>query len=187
MQRGGAINFCACHASIAALVVALGSASCSPNQYQVAGSQSRWEGPVREPEGETAPAEVGGKVYREMEGVWGWPDGSTSCANNPQTIQFSEDGSRMHIRHRNVVAKTALGRPSSTFEYVVEGVGNRLMRMRIVGETRLTADGVPVVWDFIVLSRDQFCWHRTDWPWRQCTKRLGRCPIVRDEGPVRPQ
>jgi len=49
------------------------------------------------------------------------------------------------------------------------------LRMRIVGETRRTHAGEPVVWDLVLLSRDSYCWHRTDWPSQGCTGRVLRC------------
>ncbi len=45
----------------------------------------------------------------------------------------------------------------------------------IVGETRLTDAGEPVVWDLVLKSEDSFCWDRTDWEQGGCTKNNARC------------
>lgn len=49
------------------------------------------------------------------------------------------------------------------------------IRMAIDGEERKTADGVPVVWDLVMLSNARICWRRADWPSHACTKDLVRC------------
>jgi hypothetical protein len=48
--------------------------------------------------------------------------------------------------------------------------------MAVFGETRRTAEGVPVVWDLVLVDSNTYRWHRTDWPWGGSTKAIRRCP-----------
>jgi hypothetical protein len=79
----------------------------------------------------------------------------------------------MLLRHKEVLPTQVI--PAETVRYrVLQSEPN--LRMVIEGETRKTAAGEPVVWDLVLLSNDQFCWHRTDWSPGACTKAIVRCP-----------
>jgi hypothetical protein len=71
------------------------------------------------------------------------------------------------------LGEVALG-PAAAYEIIDEAPA--AMRLRLIGETRSTEAGVPVVWDLFLLDADRFCWHRTDWQVGACTKPLTRCP-----------
>jgi hypothetical protein len=49
------------------------------------------------------------------------------------------------------------------------------LRLLLLDEKRTTASGDPAVWDLVMVSNDQYCWHRTDWPPGACTPRNERC------------
>jgi hypothetical protein len=63
-------------------------------------------------------------------------------------------------------------------EYDIQEVSRRHVRGRIRGETRRTDAGEPVVWDLVLTSRDEYRWHRTDWPPGSDTKSVRRCPAT---------
>lgn len=96
------------------------------------------------------------------------------CAIGRMTVSVSEDGKRVDFVH------SALGLATPTdardrFSYRVgEQRGNRL-RLDMENETRLDDDGNVVSWDLILLSKNEFCWNRSDWPEDGCTVSTFRC------------
>lgn len=111
--------------------------------------------------------------FQALPGKWGW-EGSNDCREAPVEIRFHESGKRMHLSNapetgnggrelRRVAKYTVLGP-------IANGLG-----MSMDGEDRLDPSGRPVTWDLVMLSNDQFCWHRSDWPDTGCTKPVNRC------------
>jgi hypothetical protein len=113
-----------------------------------------------------------------LPGVWDWEEAPKQCQENPHSISFTAGGSRMEVRHPKgaVVGNQA---PQLVTVYRILAEAPASLRMEIVGETRKTERGDPVVWDLILLSRDSYCWRRTDWPPQGCTGRILRCPLSR--------
>ncbi len=106
-------------------------------------------------------------VYGLLEdGTWGWPDGPSSCAANPQTMRFSED-------HRDMwYSWTKDIEPVLYHVLYVEGM---TLTTLIEGEDRRTDAGDRVMWVLVVEDAQHFCWRRTDWPAGTCTKTLEKC------------
>ena len=50
------------------------------------------------------------------------------------------------------------------------------IRGAIRGETRLTSEGEPVVWELVLRSPNKYAWHRTDWIAGGLTAAIERCP-----------
>ena len=115
-------------------------------------------------------------IAEVLRGVWDWEEAPKRCQDNPHSISFTTGGSRMEVRHPKgaVVGSKA---PEVVTVYRVLAEGPRALRMEIVGETRRTERGDPVVWDLILLSDDSYCWRRTDWPPQGCTGRVLRCRL----------
>lgn len=120
----------------------------------------------------------GRRITDVLPGVWGWEAAPKRCQENPHYISFTAGGSRMEIRHPKgaVVGNQA---PEVVTVYRILATSADALKMEIIGETRKTERGDPVVWDLIVLSPDSYCWHRTDWPPQGCTGRVLRCPLPR--------
>lgn len=114
----------------------------------------------------------GDPLTRRAEGRWGLA-GVNSCADNAQTMRFSEDGKTMFLSYRKPV-QSVTGY-EQFFEYEVLGAAGNAIRMSLSGENRKTDEGQPVVWDLVVLSADVFCWHRSDWELGRCTAPQHRC------------
>lgn len=127
--------------------------------------------PILEPVAEAPAGEETLRFQDIANGVWGMDIEGVTCAENPHTIQFSEDGRKMSLRY----AKGNDGAAPSEFSYEVLSEGPGFARMTLVGEERTTAEGQQVVWDLVLLTANQYCWHRTDWQPDGCTKPATRC------------
>jgi hypothetical protein len=76
---------------------------------------------------------------------------------------------------RGEPARSWDGKDRSTAHYRVEQL-QPVLRLSLIGEMRRTDDGERVVWDLVMISRDEYCWHRADWPEGKCTGSVERCP-----------
>jgi hypothetical protein len=114
------------------------------------------------------------QIYSVFEGKWDWEYLENSCRENPFTISFAEDRKKLFLTYENF--KNAEGkREKKVYTYNLLATALFKVRGQIEGETRLTDDQKPVSWDFILLSKDEFCWYRTDWKIGGCTDKLVRC------------
>jgi hypothetical protein len=107
-------------------------------------------------------------------GRWSWKTESPLCGHRAHTIAFSEEGQAMTITTPGTASDSA------DHESIYDILYSDRSRIRgeIRGETRLTADSVPVVWDLIMVNRDEYRWRRTDlgqMPWA-FTSGIVRCP-----------
>ncbi len=107
-------------------------------------------------------------------GSWGWTQGELTCEANPHEIAFSSGRRFIDLEFREPVPG-ARGTPERHYRYRVLKLGSSSARMQIEGETRMTDEGELVVWDLVMLTHDEYCWHRTDWPAGACTARIARC------------
>ena len=113
--------------------------------------------------------------YQVLPGKWGW-EGSKDCQEAPLDIRFSNDGKRMHLSH-SPEAENGQREPRRETSYTILGPTAMGLSMSMDGEDRLDTSGQPVTWDLVVLSNDQYCWHRSDWRSTGCTKPVNRCEI----------
>jgi hypothetical protein len=115
----------------------------------------------------------GVEVFDVAEGMWA-SDGA-ACEDQPQAITFSPDRSQMLITWMDKAPDpTGTRKRRATYDIIDYSGGH--IRGAIVGETRTTDAGDPVVWDLVLRSEDVFTWHRTDWPDYSYTADLERCP-----------
>lgn len=114
-------------------------------------------------------------VRDHLPGRWDRTDASPRCDLEAAQYSFSADGRqvRVWVPTGIYLGEVALG-PTAAYEIIDATPG--VMRMSLIGETRSTEAGLPVVWDLLMLDTDSFCWHRTDWPVGACTKLWTRCP-----------
>jgi hypothetical protein len=105
-----------------------------------------------------------------IEGQWRWEHIETGC-DSAYTFNLKHDGKYV-VSHYTYQAR----RDSSV--YRVLGSAPGVIRGQIEGEKRLDRNGDPVVWDFVQLSEDEFCWSRMDGPSGNCTRSLFRCTVV---------
>lgn len=61
------------------------------------------------------------------------------------------------------------------FTYKVFEIGKYYIKTQIEGEKRLDDNGKPQIWDFWILSKDEFVWHRGDWEEFAATPPVTRC------------
>jgi hypothetical protein len=118
-----------------------------------------------------------GDVFAAAAGTWDWDGAERFCEKNPHTISFSADRGLMTLVSREPWTDSS-GTVHQRAEYDVLGHTAGRIRGRIRGETRMTADGQPVVWDLVLVDANTYRWHRTDWPLVGFTGAIRRCGAV---------
>lgn len=114
-------------------------------------------------------------IFAVVQGTWAWTTSDSNCATDPHTITFTPDHTGMIITAAHPYRR-ADGRLDSIAFYDIQAHTRSWIRGAIRGETRLTADGRPVVWDLVLKSPDRYAWHRTDWVAGGYTRAIRRCP-----------
>lgn len=113
-------------------------------------------------------------VFRLAVGTWDWTGTDGFCRDNPHTITFSPDRKFMIL----TFAKPDTGddgQIQQTYRYEIRGHTKNSVRGFIEGEDRRTDAGELVVWDLVLMSPDEYRWHRTDWDEGGFTKGVLRC------------
>jgi hypothetical protein len=118
---------------------------------------------------------AGGDIFAVVQGRWAWTTKVGGCTNDWHRISFAPDHTVMTIASSKPY-KTADGTFDSVAVYDVLAHTQSWIRGAIRGETRLTPDGRPVVWDLVLRSPDRYAWHRTDWALGGYTMEIKRCP-----------
>lgn len=117
----------------------------------------------------------GTDIFAVTQGRWAWTTTDNGCTDAWHRITFTPD--------RRVMTLTS-SKPYEGFDGALDSVAvydiqahtQSWIRGAIRGETRLTNDGQPVVWDLVLRSADRYAWHRTDWVPRAYTAEIERCP-----------
>jgi hypothetical protein len=115
------------------------------------------------------------RAFVYLEGRWRSSDTTGACTTDWHEIRFSADHRVMRITSSRPY-KRADGRLDSVTVYDIKSHWENGVRGAIRGETRLTKDGRPVVWDLVLRSSDTYVWHRTDWGPGRYTSEVERCP-----------
>lgn len=116
-------------------------------------------------------------VFDLASGLWGLPgDAELTCALNPHRVTFSPDRARASFRWDGPMINYE-GEVDQEGTYSVLDHGEDYLVLALDGESRLTQDGVPVVW-IMRLRPDGsgYCWGRTDWAEEVCVDLYRRCP-----------
>ena len=116
----------------------------------------------------------GRSLEDNLSGRWDWTTETVPCADSAHTIAFSSDGKVMTITQDNPVVDSA-GRDWTVTTYDVVSKTESRIRGKIRDEPRRTEDGIPVVWDLVVVDSNTYLWHRTDWPAWGYTAPVIRC------------
>jgi hypothetical protein len=113
-------------------------------------------------------------VYEVLPGKWGWRhDKHAGCDSNPHIISFSEDRKEMTLTYARP-AETVIGE-TMTSRYRILSDSPHL-RVLLEGETRRNpATNRLVLWDLVLVTPDQYCWHRADGKPGSCSRRIVRC------------
>jgi hypothetical protein len=107
---------------------------------------------------------------RHLVGRWDWSTRAHPCGDSSHVITFSADRKTMIIAKPRTATDTGW-----TATYDILSLTPSRIRGAIRGEERLTDDSVPVVWDLVMFSPDEYHWHRTDWSSWQYTAGIVRC------------
>lgn len=124
----------------------------------------------------------GSDIFAVVQGSWAWSPADSGCRDNPHRIAVSTDHRTMTITAAHPY-KHGDGSLDSIVHYEILQATRSSIRGVIRGETRLTRDSQPVVWDLVLKSPDSYTWHRTDWLSWQHTRLIRRCPAHRTEAP----
>lgn len=114
-------------------------------------------------------------IFAVLAGKWDLKEVAKPCRENPFTISFADSNRQLLLTYENL--KNDEGKAKrETYVYNLTMFGRSGVRGQIENETRLQPNGDPIIWDFVVLSKDEFCWRSTTWATDACTKPLVRCP-----------
>jgi hypothetical protein len=105
---------------------------------------------------------AGVDIRTRVAGRWDWTNRGSPCGDSAHVIAFTGDGKQMTITQQNRWVDS-LGRDRTTSTYDIQSVTRSTIRGAIRGEERRTPDGLPVVWDLVLVSPDEYRWRRTDW------------------------
>jgi len=116
----------------------------------------------------------GTDIFTAVQGIWAWTTSDSACTRDWHRITFSPDHRIMRITSSKPYKGTD-GKLDSVAVYDIQAATGTWIRGAIRGETRLTAEGRPVVWDLVLRSADRYAWHRTDWSQGGYTREIERC------------
>jgi len=105
-------------------------------------------------------------------GRWDWNFRDHPCTDSAHVISFAPDGSTMEIRQESARGKGGANDPAV---YDILQITPSRIRGAIRGETRKTSAGVPVVWELVMFSRNEYHWQRTDLPAWNYSAGIVRC------------
>ncbi|HET7553399.1 MAG TPA: hypothetical protein VFK04_19045 [Gemmatimonadaceae bacterium] len=116
-------------------------------------------------------------IFTVASGTWAWSTAPADsfCVTRRHTVAFSPDRSIMTITQGEPWTDSA-GVVHQVAVYDIMEHSRHHVRGQIRGESRLTANGTPVVWDLVLSSADSYHWHRADWPSFSYTASIQRCP-----------
>jgi hypothetical protein len=120
----------------------------------------------------------GRSIFSVVAGTWDWESAEDFCTGNPHTISFSGDSGVMIITPEEPW-EGAAGELDSLAVYDLQEASSSYIRGQLRGETRLTKDGRPVVWDLVLTSNDTYRWRQTEWSsFLGYTDQVRRCPAL---------
>jgi hypothetical protein len=106
------------------------------------------------------------KMFQILEGKWQFQ--VTNCQN---AFTIKANG----LKSLELIYPKSEKSEEQKYTYKVLEIGKYYIRTQIEGEKRLDNNGNPQVWDFMILSKDEFVWHRTDWEGFAATPPVTRC------------
>lgn len=135
--------------------------------------------PAAMAQGGGAPSISRDSLFRLVAGQWDWAAGDSTCTSSSlHSLEFPAPGEEMVLTN----LKPATDTGQRVYRYRIVGTGEGLLdgfpnviRGAMQGETRRTADSALVAWDLVLVTPDQYRWHRTDWPAGGGTKAVVRC------------
>jgi len=117
----------------------------------------------------------GTDIFQVVEGKWTYSGSTGNCDTNAVTVRFTPKHSDMILLPFRSVRRTE-GTVDSISRWSLLGHTRHSIQVVRPGETHLTGDSTPVVWDLVLRSPNTYVWHRSDWLPIQFTHELQRCP-----------
>jgi len=106
------------------------------------------------------------KMFQILEGKWHFQ--VTDCQS---AFTIKANG----LKSLELIYSKSEQSEGQKYTYKVLEIGKYYIRTQIEGEKRLDDKGNPQVWDFWILSKDEFVWHRADWEGFAATPPVTRC------------
>ncbi|MCZ4336618.1 hypothetical protein [Shewanella colwelliana] len=105
-----------------------------------------------------------------------WNDRQSNvCSANYHTISITGDRLLLEYAQQGYVAEDD-GR--TLVSYTILSEQDSSLRVQLDNESRLDADGQPVIWKMNLLNDSQYCWGRDDWLAEQCIPIRQKCEIL---------
>jgi hypothetical protein len=120
---------------------------------------------------------IGSDIRDVVAGRWSWSHEKPQCGSDAHLIASADSGKLMTISIPDTTSDSGF----TLTTYDIERATKSSIRGAIRGETRLTGDGKPVVWDLVLTGPDEYRWRRTDVP-GSYTASINRCPAPADSG-----
>ena len=109
-----------------------------------------------------------------LEGTWEVA-GVESCSVLPRNVQFAPVRAKLYITYPRDSTNSDGESFKTKWVYRVLSATEERVRVSLMGEDRRDVSGLPVTWDIRKLSKDKYCWRRSDWPIEECTVARTRC------------
>ena len=106
------------------------------------------------------------KMFQILEGKWRFQE--TDCEN---AFTIKANG----VTSIDLIYPKSEQIEERKYTYKVLEISKYYIRTKIEGERRLDDKGSPQVWDFMILSNDEFVWRRADWAEFAATPPVTRC------------
>lgn len=119
-----------------------------------------------------APAKSGATIYDRLPGRWDTVH-EESCSNYHE-VSFDAARKTMFNTYANVGWVTEHD-SRKVMRYMILDDDKGYLRVTLEGETRLDAEGRPVIWHVVLVDDDTYCWGRDDWHPGSCTPVRKRC------------
>jgi hypothetical protein len=114
------------------------------------------------------------KLLTSLEGTWEWRKEDSTCQDNSHTLKFDDVKKSLIIKNKKETMSYD-GKGYEVAEYKILKINSNSVSLALKSETRVDSSGSPVTWDLKLISTNEYCWRRSDWPDSACTPLNYRC------------
>ena len=107
-------------------------------------------------------------VFDRAAGLFGSiNEGRIACGVNPMQVSFSANGTRAHFKWASPIIDYE-GEWRTRADYTIFAHDETSITMQLDGESRLGADGAPMVWLYEIYDNSNTCWKDASYPYGFC-------------------